>query len=65
LEEVAELVSHKVLVEVDDNSALIVGTPERILGQQHRPYPINLLNIITVTFIAYQIIINVKISLLS
>jgi hypothetical protein len=64
LEEVAELVSHKVLVEVDDNSALIVGNPQGILIQQHGPYPINLLNIITVTLIAYQIIINVKIRLL-
>jgi hypothetical protein len=34
----------KVLIEVDDNSELIVGDPQGILGQQLRPHPISKLN---------------------
>ncbi len=44
------LAGHKVLMEVDDNSSLIVGNPQGILGQ-----PIHLLNINIVTLINYQI----------
>ncbi len=51
LEEVAVPDGHKVLVEVDDNSALIVGSPQGILGQVLWPYPINLLNIIYYSYI--------------
>jgi hypothetical protein len=40
--------SRKVLVEVNDTNALIVGNPQGILGKQFRPHPINLLYIITV-----------------
>ncbi len=32
------------LIEVDDKSALIVGSPQEILGQQLRPHPIHLNN---------------------
>ncbi len=34
------------MVEVDDNNGLIVGDEQRILGQQLKPQPIHLLNII-------------------
>jgi hypothetical protein len=43
--EVAVLVGHKVLVEINNNSALIVGDPEGILGEQLRPHLIHCLNI--------------------
>jgi hypothetical protein len=36
--EVALRSSHEVLVENDVSSALIVGDPQRILGQQLRPH---------------------------
>ncbi len=39
---------HKVLLEVDDNSSLIVGDPSRILGQPFRPHPIHLFIIINI-----------------
>jgi hypothetical protein len=35
---------HGVLMEVDDNNALIVGDPLGILGQQLRPHLIHLSN---------------------
>jgi hypothetical protein len=41
LEEVAEGAGHKVLMEVGDNSVLIVGDPQGILGQQQSPQPIH------------------------
>ncbi len=44
-EDVALSAGHKVLMEVDNISALIVGNPRGILGQQFRTGPINLLNI--------------------
>jgi len=50
LEEFAVCSSRKVIVEVDDNSMLIVGDPCRILGQEPRPHPILLLNIVIITF---------------
>jgi hypothetical protein len=36
----------EVLMEVDDNGAMIVGDPEGILGQKLRPHQTYLLNII-------------------
>jgi hypothetical protein len=40
LEEVVARSGHEVLMEVDYNSALMVGNPQRILGQQLKPHPI-------------------------
>jgi hypothetical protein len=48
LEEVAVRAGHEVLLEVDDHSALIVGDPRGILGQQFRPQPIHFLSIILI-----------------
>jgi hypothetical protein len=39
LEDVAVSVGHKVFMEVDNNSLLIVGDPQRILEEQLRPHP--------------------------
>jgi hypothetical protein len=39
-EDVTVCAGREVLMEVDNNSALIVGNPKGILGQQLRPYPI-------------------------
>ncbi len=47
-EEVVVHAGHGFLVEVDDNSAMIVVNPREILGQQLRPRQINLLNIIII-----------------
>jgi hypothetical protein len=49
---------HKVLVEVYNNSALIVGDPQGILGQQLRLHPMYLLNII-ITLVLFKIIIYI------
>jgi hypothetical protein len=38
LEEVAVRVDRKVLVDVDDNMALIAGNLQGILGQRFRPH---------------------------
>jgi hypothetical protein len=46
LEEVAMHAAHKVLMEVDDNNALIVGDPQGILDQKLGHCLICLLNII-------------------
>jgi hypothetical protein len=46
MEEVIVRTSHKVLMEVEDNCALIVSDPQGILDQQLRPHPIHVLNII-------------------
>ncbi len=46
LEDVTVRAGRKVLMEVDDKSALIVGNLQGILGQQLRPHPVHLLNII-------------------
>jgi hypothetical protein len=46
LKDVAFHTGHEVLMEVDVNILLIVGDPQGILGQQLRPRPITLLNII-------------------
>jgi hypothetical protein len=49
---------HKVLVEVGSNRALIVGHGQGIVGEQFRPIPIHLLNIIIIiTLINYS---NIK-----
>jgi hypothetical protein len=49
LEEVIVRASHEVLMEVDDNCALIVGNPQGILDLQLRPRPMHLLNIIIIS----------------
>jgi hypothetical protein len=41
-EEVAVWAGHEVLMEVDDNSALIVSNQWGILSQQLRPHPIHI-----------------------
>jgi hypothetical protein len=46
LGEFAVLSAQKILMEVDDNSALIVCDPRGILGQQLMPHPIHFLNTI-------------------
>jgi hypothetical protein len=46
LEEVTVPASYKVLMEVDHASAMIVINSESILGQQIRPHPLYLSNII-------------------
>ncbi len=43
LEEVAVHAGHKVLMKVDDNSALSVGDQQGISGQQLRPHPTHFL----------------------
>ncbi len=56
--EVAVYGGHKVLMEDDDNSLLIVGDTRGILGQQLRPHPIPVIdycNYINYVFI-YSII---------
>jgi hypothetical protein len=45
LEEVAEHAGIKVLMEVDDNGALIVGESHGILNQQLLPHPIDVFKI--------------------
>ncbi len=51
LEEVAVHARHKLLMKVDNNSALIFGNPKGILDQQFRPHPILLLIIIMIMII--------------
>jgi hypothetical protein len=51
LEEVAVHAGNEVLAGVDDNSALIVGNLQGILGQQLRLCPIHLLNVICIIII--------------
>jgi hypothetical protein len=41
MEEVTMLAGHKVLMDVDDNSVLIVGDAQGTPGQQARPSPIH------------------------
>ncbi len=48
MEEVAVLAGHKIFAEADDNSALIVFNPYRILGKQHKPHLTHLLNTVTI-----------------
>jgi hypothetical protein len=48
--------SHEVLWEVDENSPLIVGNPQGILGKQTRPHPINTLQITISILIDYKIL---------
>ncbi len=50
LEEDALRADREILMEVDDNSELIVGNPRGILGQQLMPHTINFLNIIIITY---------------
>jgi hypothetical protein len=46
-------------LEVDDNSVLIVGDPQGILGQQLRPCPMQLLNIIIIWQLINKILIYI------
>jgi len=46
-------VGHEVFEKVDDNNSLIVGDPRGILGQQFRPCPAHLLNIIIIILKSY------------
>jgi hypothetical protein len=56
LEEVSVSSGDKVLVEVGNNSTLIVGNPQGILGQQQSHHPIYLFNIIVIVeIICYHI----------
>jgi hypothetical protein len=56
LKEVAVQAGHKVLIEVDLNSVLIVGNPQGIFGQQLRPRQIQVLNVFINIVLTYQII---------
>ncbi len=47
-EEVTAHAERKVLMELDEKGALIFGNSWWILGQQFRPRPINLFNIIII-----------------
>ncbi len=42
MDKVVERASHKVLMEIDDDSLLIVADAQGILGQQLRPHPVHL-----------------------
>ncbi len=53
MEEVSLCAGHKVLLEVDDNSVLIVGDDQGSLTQKLRAHPVHLLNIITIMLIRY------------
>ncbi len=55
---------HYVQVDVSDNSSLIVGKPQGMLGQQLKSHPAHLLNTIIFILIIHQIIINWYIKLL-
>jgi hypothetical protein len=48
LEEVAVHDGCEVLMEVDNDIALILGDPQEILDQQLRPYRIHLFNILSI-----------------
>ncbi len=47
---------HKLFMEYDDISVLIVGDAQLILGQQLRPHPIHLLNITNIILRTLKII---------
>ncbi len=57
LQEVGVCACNKVLIEVDDNRALIVCDPHGILGQQLRPHRIHLLLLLFL----YKVIIKLQI----
>jgi hypothetical protein len=42
MEEIMVHAGHKIQMEVDENSVLIVGNPQGILGEQLRPCSIHL-----------------------
>jgi hypothetical protein len=44
---------HKVLMDVDNNGALLVGNSQGILGQWLRPHLIQLLKIVIDTLVTY------------
>ncbi len=56
LEEIAMHAGHKVLLNVDSKSALILDDPHEILGQQLRPHSIHSLNITVLILIIYNIL---------
>jgi hypothetical protein len=56
LEDVNVCAGYKVLMDVDDISALIVGNPQGVLGNQLRPHTIHQLNIIIIMLINHYII---------
>ncbi len=45
LKEVARHAGNKVLMEVDDNSLVIISNLQRILDEQLMPHPVHVLNI--------------------
>jgi hypothetical protein len=51
LEEVTVHAGHKVLMEATNNISLVVGDPQGILDLQLKPYPMYLLDIITIIII--------------
>ncbi len=51
MEEVALCAGHKALLEVDDNSVLIVDNDRGSLGQKLWPHPVHLLNIVMIVLI--------------
>jgi hypothetical protein len=53
LDKAAEHADHKVLMEVDDSRAFIVGNNQGILGQQLRPPATKLFNIFGIIFITF------------
>jgi hypothetical protein len=60
LEEVAVRAGHKVLMEVDDNSALIVVDSRGILDKQIRSHRICLLNVFALLIIIFYIINDIN-----
>ncbi len=56
LEEDTVYAGHKLFMEVDDISVLIVGDAQGILGRQLRPHPIHLLNITIIILRTLKII---------
>jgi hypothetical protein len=55
-------IGREVLMGVDDSCAPTVLCLHGISGQQHRPYPIHLLNITSITLVTTYIIIHFKIN---
>ncbi len=53
LEEVVAHADHEVLMEIENNSVMIVGDPQGILGMQLRPYPIHISNVIVIILNTY------------
>jgi hypothetical protein len=58
LEEAAVRAGHEVLIGTDDNSALVTGDPQGILGQQLSLCPFYLLNINIISYLLIGILLN-------